>query len=340
MSAYRRNTLRDVADRAGVSYQTVSRVINHHPYVADETRNRVLEAIEALGYRPNKVAQSLAGRRSQTLAVITFGMDYYGPAQMVIKIEQAAKAAGYDLIFSNISEPQHGSIRAAMERLGRWQVDGMILITPVPGIDYADIAGLHPDTPLVLMDAALGSSTPSVVVDQSEGGRLVTQHLIDLGHTSLCEISGPLNWFGAVARHDSWINTLQAAGLTPGLSVEGDWTALSGYRSAHHLLENGAGFTGLVVANDQMAMGAMRAIHERGLCIPEDISITGFDDIPEACCFEPPLTTIRQDFDLLGKHGIDYLVERIENPDAPVEQRVISPTLVVRASTAPPSSAR
>lgn len=338
MSLFRRNTLRDVAERAGVSYQTVSRVINQHPYVSQETRTRVLEAIEALGYRPNKVAQSLAGRRSQTLGVITFGMDYYGPAQMVINIEHAAKAAGYDLIFSNISAPRRDSIRAAMERLGHWQVDGMILITPVPGIDYADIAGLQPDTPLVFLDAALGSGTPSVVVDQGEGGRLVTQHLIELGHTALCEISGPLHWFGAVARHESWLDTLHQAGLTPGFSIQGDWTAMGGYQTARRLLENGASFTALVVGNDQMAIGAMRAIRERGLRIPEDISIVGFDDVPEAACFQPPLTTVRQDFDLLGKQGIDYLVQRIEKPETLIEQRVICPTLIVRASTAPPGS--
>jgi len=339
MSTFRRNTLRDVAERAGVSYQTVSRVINNHRYVAEETRARVMEAIKTLGYKPNRVAQSLAGGRSHTLAVITFGMDYYGPAQMVINIEHATRAAGYDLIFANVSEPRSENIRAAMERLGRWQVDGMILITPVPGINYDDIAGLHPDTPIVLMDAPLGSATPSVVVDQGYGSRLATQHLIDLGHQSLCEISGPLNWFGAVARHVSWLKTLQETGLKPGKSIEGDWTALGGYHAARRLLEGGARFTGLVVGNDQMALGAIRALWESGLRIPEDVSVVGFDDIPEAACFTPPLTTVRQDFDLLGKHGIDYLVQRIEQPGTPAEQRVIYPELIRRASTAPPAPA-
>ena len=263
-------------------------------------------------------------------------MGYYGPAQMVINIEHATRAAGYDLIFSNVAEPRSENIRAAMERLGRWQVDGMILITPVPGIDYEDIVGWHPDTPIVLMDAPLGTATPSVVVDQGYGSHLVTKHLVDLGHQSLCEISGPLNWFGAVARHVSWIKTLQDAGLKPGKSYEADWTALGGYKAAQRLLETGERFTSLVVGNDQMALGAMRALREFGLRIPEDVSVVGFDDIPEAGCFAPPLTTVRQDFDLLGKQGIDYLVERIENPDTPAEQRVIYPELIKRASTAPP----
>jgi DNA-binding LacI/PurR family transcriptional regulator len=336
MSAFSRHTLRDVAERAGVSYQTVSRVINNHPYVATDTRIRVLEAIEALGYRPNKAAQSLAGRRSQTLAVITFGMDYFGPAQMVINIEHAAKAAGYDLIFSNVAEPVSEAIRSAMERIGRWQVEGLILITPVPGVEYEEIAGLHPDTPVVLMDAPLGSATPSVVVDQGYGSQLVTRYLLELGHTSLCEISGPLNWFGAVARHVTWLKTLDEAGLQPGRSIEGDWTAVSGYEAARRLLASGARFTALVVGNDQMAVGALRALREAGRRVPEDVSVVGFDDIPEACCFAPPLTTVRQDFGQLGKRGIEYLVQRIQEPDTRAEQRVIYPELIVRNSAAPP----
>lgn len=336
MAAFHRHTLRDVAKRAGVSYQTVSRVINNHPYVAEETRTRVQAAIEALDYRPNKAAQSLAAKRSQSLAVITFGMDYYGPAQMVTNIEHVAKAAGYDLIFANVSELHIDHIRAAMERLERWQVDGIILITPVPGIHYEEIGKGHSNIPVVLIDAPFGSTTPSVVIDQGYGGRLVTQHLIDLGHESLCEISGPLDWSGAAVRHKNWIETLREAGCIPGQSIEGDWTAIGGYHAACQLLESGASFTGLVVGNDQMAMGVLRALHERDLRVPEDVSVVGFDDIPEACCFEPPLTTVRQDFHALSQQSLAYLVERIEHPETPAEQRIIYPELILRASTTSP----
>jgi DNA-binding LacI/PurR family transcriptional regulator len=336
MAAFHRYTLRDVAKHAGVSYQTVSRVINNHPYVAEDTRLRVQQAIEVLDYRPNKAAQSLAAKHSQTLAVITFGMDYYGPAQMVTNIEYAAKAAGYDLIFANVSELHIDHIRAAMERLERWQVDGMILITPVPGIHYEEVGKGHSNIPVVLVDAPFGSTTPSVVIDQGYGGRLVTQHLLDLGHRAFCEISGPLDWSGAAVRHQNWLQTLQAAGCKPGQSIEGDWTAIGGYHAACKLLDGGTPFTGLVVGNDQMAMGALRALHERSLRVPEDVSVVGFDDIPEACCFEPALTTVRQDFNMLSRQSIAYLVEHIKHPDMPAEQRVIYPELIVRASTAPP----
>jgi DNA-binding LacI/PurR family transcriptional regulator len=215
-------------------------------------------------------------------------------------------------------------------------VDGMILITPVPGIHYEDVGKGHSNIPVVLIDAPFGLSTPSVVIDQGYGGRLVTQHLIDLGHRALCEISGPLDWSGAAVRHQSWIQTLQDAGYKPGQSIEGDWTAIGGYHAACKLLDSGTPFTGLVVGNDQMAMGALRALHERGLRIPQDVSVVGFDDIPEACCFEPPLTTVRQDFHMLSQQSIAYLVERIEHPDTPSEQRVIYPELIVRASTGLP----
>jgi DNA-binding LacI/PurR family transcriptional regulator len=275
-------------------------------------------------------------KRSETLAVITFGMDYYGPAQMVINIERAAKAAGYDLIFSNVPAPSVDSMRAAMGSLDGWLVDGILAITPVIGVTCEEMQTLCGAIPLVQIDINLGSESPSVVVDQQYGSRLVTRHLIDLGHTRIAEISGPQNWFGAVARHTSWEQTLLGAGLTPVRSIEGDWTAQSGYDAARQILAEGTPFTALVVGNDQMSLGAIRALREYGLHIPQDVSITGFDDIPEATFFDPPLTTVRQDFDALGKKGVEYLVEQIINPDAPSAQHVIYPRLIERESTAPP----
>jgi LacI family transcriptional regulator len=328
-------TLRDVARRAGVSYQTVSRVINQHSYVADDTRQRVLETIAELDYHPNKAARSLAARHSQTLALITFGLDFYGPAQMVINIERAAKIAGYDLIFSNVSTTTMTGLRAAITSIRRWQVDGILLITPVIDMGDDTIASVNTGIPMVQINGQLGAPTPSVLVEQRYGSRLITRHLIELGHRSICEISGPLNWFDAIERHESWEATLREAGLEAGVSIEGDWTAASGYRAARTLLETDSNFTALVVGNDQMALGAQRALHEYGFRVPQDVALVGFDDIPEAPFFEPPLTTIRQDFGALGKRGIDYLVERIQNPDLPVEQQIIYPELILRASTAP-----
>jgi DNA-binding LacI/PurR family transcriptional regulator len=329
-------TLRDVARRAGVSYQTVSRVINQHSYVAEETRQRVLATIAELDYHPNKAARSLAARHSQTLGLITFGLDFFGPAQMVINIERTAKLAGYDLVFSNVSATAMKGLRAAVRSIRRWQVDGILLITPVLEMSDDAISSSNEGIPMVQINGQLGAHTPSVVVEQRYGTRLITRHLIELGHRRICEISGPLNWFDAIERHESWQATLREAGLDVGISIEGDWTSASGYQTTRRLLETAPDFTALVVENDQMALGALRALHEYGLRVPQDVSVVGFDEIPESPFFEPPLTTVRQDFSALGKRGIDYLVERIQHPDLPVEQQVIYPELILRASTAPP----
>lgn len=337
-SSERRITINDVAKRAGVSYQTVSRVINDHPYVAETTRSSVLQAITELGYQPNRAAKSLASSRSQTLGLIVCGMDFYGPAQMVINIERAARSVGYDLIFSSPADSSEQAMRSSIEILSGWRVDGILAITPMFCEAAIQIGQFCPQTPFVQIDITQGSPTPSVLVDQGYGSRLVTQHLIDLGHTQIGEISGPMDWFGAVARHESWLHTLYAAGLTPGPSLEGNWSAQSGYWAAQQILAHQRPFTALVVGNDQMALGAMRALREAGLRIPADVSVVGYDDIPEAAFYEPPLTTIQQDFDALGKKGVEYLMERIEHPSAPLEQRVIYPCLIKRLSTAPPAS--
>jgi LacI family transcriptional regulator len=322
-----------VARQAGVSYQTVSRVVNEDPHVAELTRARVMQAIHQLNYQPNFAARSLVTRRSHILEVITFGSTHYGPAQMVAHVESAGRRRGYNLMLSNISEMTVEAIRAAIDNLSRRLVDGIILIAPVIGVSYDELVRLCSGIPFVMIDTELGEHTPSVVIDQEYGSRLVTQHLIDLGHRQQCAISGPLTWFGARARHRSWQATLAAAGLTPGPNLESDWTAAGGYHAAHRLIESGAGFSGLVVGNDQMALGAMRALHERGLRIPDDVSVVGFDDVPESMCYEPPLTTVRQDFETLGTMSVEYLVERIDDPECAVQQRVIYPTLIVRQSS-------
>lgn len=336
MTSPRRTTLLDVANRSGVSYQTVSRVINQQPNVSEETKARVLQAIAELDYRPNRAAQSLAGTRSRTLVMATYGLSHYGPAQMVVNIEQACRTAGYDLIFTNIDDAQPDSLRETIDQVRRWDADGLLLITPVESMHYEDITHLWGSTPLVLIGTKPGANVPSIVVDQYAGARAVTQHLIDLDHQHICEISGPLHWFDAQARHESWRHTLLYAGLSADCSVEGHWTAESGYQAAKQLIEQGERFTALVVGNDQMAIGALHALRENGRCIPEDVSVVGFDDIPEAAYLWPPLTTVRQDFDQLGRSGVESLMQRIQAPDFTGGQVVIQPQLIVRASTAAP----
>ncbi len=335
----RRVTLHDVALQSGVSYQTVSRVVNDDPHVSRATRQRVLQAIQSLNYRPNRAARSLVTRRSQMLEVIVFGGNHYGPSQMVANVERAAHELGYSLILTNVLEVTLEAVGDAIDRLSGRFADGIIFITPLVGLDCDQLATLCGGTPFVLIDTQLGSLAPSVVIDQRYGSQLVTQRLIDLGHRDICEISGPLDWFGALARHESWRATLEAAGLTPGVSVAGDWTAAGGYAAARRLLDGGARFTALVVGNDQMAFGAIRALRDSGRRVPEDVSVVGFDDIPEAAYYEPPLTTVRQDFDALGRQSVEYLVGLIDRPETPLHQRVLYPTLVERQSARPPAAA-
>lgn len=331
----KRVTINDVARLAGVSSQTVSRVVNNHPYVSEDTRQRVQNAIRELDYYPNRVARSLVTQRTHMLGIISFGIDYYGPAQMVNNIERAAKIKGYGLSFSTVTSLTLDELNRAIEVLGARSVDGLLFITPVVGVNYSDLVKICRGVPFVQIDTQRTSRVPSVVIDQYYGAQLATQHLIDRGHRDICEISGPLSWFGAQARHQSWQDTLTAAGLVPGLFLEGDWTAKSGYEITHRLLAESSGFTALVAANDQMALGAIRALREHNLRVPDDVSIVGFDDVPEAPYFDPPLTTVRQDFAALGEQSVEYLVASIGNPDTPLQQCVLYPQLVERESTRP-----
>ncbi len=324
-------TVYDVAKKAGVSYQTVSRVINGSPHVSAKTLQRVQEAIRQLDYQPNKAAQMLVTGRSYTLQVVTAGFGHYGPAQMIVGVERAAKNLGYRLLFTDTEDANREDIQLAIDNLGH--VDGAVIITPVQSEIYDVLTAACMDSHYVQIGTRVGSSPPSVVIDQLYGSQIATQHLIDLGHRHIAEISGPLDWHDAIARHQSWLTTLQANQLEPAASVVGDWTAAGGYAAAKALLDSAVPFTGLIVGNDQMALGAIRALRERSLHIPDDVSVIGFDDIPESPFFDPPLTTIRQDFLTLGRQSVEYLVEMIKEPLTPLQQRVLYPTFIQRQST-------
>ncbi|MHB8748706.1 MAG: LacI family DNA-binding transcriptional regulator [Aggregatilineales bacterium] len=345
----KRATLNDVAKAAGVSYQTVSRVINGSPQVSSKTRRRVMQEIQTLGFRPNRAAQALAKRRTFTLEVISFGLDYFGPAQMLTSVERAAKTLGYKTMFSTSDDMTSDDLHVLGGELAGL-VDGVIIISPVSASNFAQIAQAFRGLPFIQVGNRLGDLGPSVVIDQGYGIALAVKHLLNLGHRRIAEIAGPLNWgdlqypefkvnggplhwYDAEERHDGWITTLQTNGLDTSMIASGDWTATSGYEAMQQLLDTGADFSAVVAGNDQMALGAMRALRERGLGIPGDVSIVGFDDLPEAAYFEPPLTTIRQDFAGLGKQSVEYLIQMIESPDTPPHQRVLQPSLITRNST-------
>jgi DNA-binding LacI/PurR family transcriptional regulator len=331
-----RLTLRDIAKQAGVSYQTVSRVINKHPYVADETRQRVSEIIAELDYHPNKAARSLAGHRANTIALVASDIQDYGPSQVVINIERAAKAAGYDLVLSIAADTSTTSMRAAINSVLHWQVDGILILKPIRGVSYEEMVQISGGLPIVQINSQPDQIVPSLMIDQDYGTRLLLDHLLNLGHRDFCTIFGPSNYYDAIVRQVACESALHEHGLRAVASREGDWSAASGYAAMRSMLGQGVHFTAVFAANDQMALGAMRALREHDLRIPEDVSIVGFDDVPEAAFFEPPLTTIQQNFALLGENSIAYLVECIEKPNTPAERRLIPPGFVQRLSTASP----
>ncbi|GAB4514814.1 MAG: LacI family DNA-binding transcriptional regulator [Anaerolineae bacterium] len=328
-------TLNDVAEHSGVSYQTVSRVINNHPSVAEDTRKRVLKSIEELNYRPNRAARSLVTNRSDTIALISFGTTFYGPGQMVANITQHANKSGYRVSPSSVQRLEREEVKAAIDDLHEHLIDGVIMVAPIVSDFMPEIRELVGNIPFIQIDTKPQPDIASVVIEQYHGSRLAVEHLIGLGHCHIAEISGPMNWYDAIMRHQSWVETMAQHGLPHDMSIEGNWTAQGGYEAVQTLLLDGAEFTGLVVANDQMALGAIAALNERNFRIPDDVSVVGFDDIPESAYFLPALTTVHQDFEALGEQSVEYLVSLIENPDTPIHQRVLYPDLVIRNSTAP-----
>jgi DNA-binding LacI/PurR family transcriptional regulator len=326
----KRPTVRDVAREAGVSYQTVSRVINNNVHVSVATRERVQKVIDLLGFRPNRAAQIMQTKTSQTIEVV---MPYYGFTRVLYDMARVTNQLGYHFVIAAI-DPEN--FAETLESGASRFIDGFVLV-PYPPIDeYDAIMELTNGIPFVQFGARLGANIPSVSYDQGRGSRLATQHLIDLGHKRIAEISGPLHNYDGRDRHLSWLATLKENGLTPAGMVEGDFNLESGYQAMLRLLDSRASFTGVVIGNDTMSFGAVSALRERGIRVPEDVSVVGFDDIPESAHFFGGLTTIHQDFALMARYVIEYVVSLIDNPDTPVYQQLLIPKLVVRETTRPP----
>jgi DNA-binding LacI/PurR family transcriptional regulator len=323
----------DVARLAGVSHQTVSRVLNDHPSVRDETRRRVEEAIGQLDYRRNTVARALATHRTHTLGLVSVDAAQYGPEHAIFGLEEAARAAGYFVNFASLREVTSSAMREALNHLVNASVDGIVVIAPVRSVVEA-VHRQRPDIPLVMVEAGHHPEASGVVVDQAAGARLATRHLLDLGHRTVMHVRGPQDWVEAEARERGWLAELSRAQRPIIDSLAGDWSPRSGY-DAGQLIARRQDVTAVFAANDQMSLGIMRALHEAGRTVPDDVSIVGFDDIAEAGYFHVPLTTVRQDFAEVGKRCIERLLALINGREVPV-QTAIRPELIVRASTGPP----
>ena len=326
--------LYDVAKLAGVSHQTVSRVINSHPSVREETRHRVQEAIAELGYRRNVAARTLVTRRSNTIGVITSVSPFWGPSSTLIGVERAARDAGFYLTVAGLRSIEPTAVRDVLGHFVDQGVEGIVVIAPEAAMAHMAEPFIT-DLPVVMV-AAGAEPAPGVqitAIDQERGARLATRHLIDLGHSSIGHIAGPEPWFDATARLRGWRRELADAGLRPGPLMSGDWTAASGHRIGVQLLRRKRLPSAVFVANDLMALGLIRALHDARIGIPQQVSVVGFDDMPGADHFLPGLTTVRQDFDTLGDQCIQMLLAVLH--ESASEFSLVQPTLVVRESAIP-----
>ena len=325
-------TIRDVASNAGVSHQTVSRVINESERVSPETRARVLSAIDELGYRPNEIARIMARGRTHTLACLSPNLTDYTFASIIEGAEIEARQHGYFLL--SASAPDEDTFALLVEQLiERRRTDGLMVINP-----YTDQRFRHvpKDVRMVYLGAQpRDEQVDSVSLDDEGAGHCATQHLLHLGHRRIVSITGPVCEDCSQDRQNGYLQALRQAGITPdpNLVVEGDWSATSGYTAVRSLLEHRVAFSAIFAQNDRMAVGAIRALREANLCVPQDVSIIGFDDMPLASYFDPPLTTMRQDTFRLGRQAACLLLNAVENPTLETQRLLLPAELVMRNST-------
>ena len=331
----RRVSMADVAERAGVSGQTVSRVVNGSPRVDPDTRARVEAAMAELGYRPHRAARALRTGRTQTLGLVVSTLASVGNSRMLQAVADAAAARGYALTVVTLGPD--GGVADAFERLAEQGVDGAIVLNEATArVRGADVraAGLR----LVVVDSPrddrLGSEQQYGIVetDHAAGADSAVRHLLGLGHRTVHHLAGPVGSFAAAERERGWRAALDAAGAPVPDLVRGDWASASGWGAASTLLTAGA--TAVFAANDQMALGLLRGIAEAGRAVPGDVSVVGFDDVADAADYRPPLTTVHQDFDALGARAVAVLVDGIE-AGAPAAFETVPTRLVVRESTGP-----
>jgi LacI family transcriptional regulator len=335
-------TLRDVADLARVSTKTVSRVVNNQGEISEATRLRVQVAIEQLGYRPNILARSLIHQRTDTLAVVAWGIDFFGPSHTVVGIEQQAHEFGYSLFLNLVSKPDDGNQTQVLDSLIDRRVDGIIWAVPEVGDNRSWLKSIQFDQlpPIVFLSMEPQPGLAVVAVDNRCGARQATQHLIDQDRRRIGILTGPMAWWEARERYSGWQEVLQGVGLTPSpsLVVEGEWSAASGERGMRILLDQEPEIDAVFACSDQIALGALGIAHQLGRRVPDDIAIVGFDNIPESACFWPPLTTVYQQLIDVGRIAVQNLHKMIESyrqAEGPIEttSTIIEPELVIRASS-------
>jgi DNA-binding LacI/PurR family transcriptional regulator len=331
---WQRPSIYDVAKQAGVSHMTVSRVLNGHPNIRESTRERVLQAIDEMNYTRSSIARALATRRAMRIGVLVDSPVQWGPNSTLRAIESAARDAGYAISAFSISDDEESQIDTGVVELVTQGVDALCVIAPrASSLDM--LRQQSTGLPTLVIKAEPDAEMHTAAVDQRAGAMAAVMHLIELGHRSIVHLSGPLDWYDARAREQGWRDALADAGLTIAPPVVGDWTSDYGYSFGKTY--DFADATAVFAANDQMALGLVHGLSERGLSVPGDISVVGFDDLPDARHFLPPLTTVRQDFTALGALALQIIIAAIEGEDI-AEHDIIEPRLIVRGSSAAPRS--
>ncbi|MEV6611468.1 LacI family DNA-binding transcriptional regulator [Kutzneria sp. NPDC051319] len=324
----------DVAREAGVSGQTVSRVANGRSNVDADTRERVLAAMRRVGYRPNSAARALRNGRFRTIGVIVSSLSTFGNSRTLDAIAAAVVDQDFSIVLMTVPKSTQGEVTGAFSRLGEQAVDGVIILIEQHQLDRNEIE-LPRGLPVVVIDSSARHPSPVIDTDQAEGAASATRHLLELGHSTVWHIAGPPQSYAAERRFKSWQTVLEAAGRPVPPVLVGDWSAASGYTHGQRLAADPS-VTAVFAANDQMALGLIRALHEAGRDVPGQVSVVGFDDMAEAAHFWPPLTTVRQSFDDVGRHAVAALVGEITNDRREPAAVRIPTELVIRSSTAPP----
>ncbi len=339
---FRHVTLRDVAKKSGFSPKTVSRVVNNQNEISESTRRRVQAAIEELGYRPNILARSLVSQRTNTLAVVAWGIDFYGPSRAVLGIEHQSSELGYSLFLHLLLKPDDTNVKPVLDALSARRVDGIVWAVPEVGDNRSWI---RPDRLKQLPPTVFLSMQPRpglyvVAVDNRAGAVQATQHLIDQGRRKIGLIAGPRTWWEARERYEGWKEVLRQAGLTPlpSLVAEGDWSAASGERCMRELLAHHPDMDAVFACNDQMALGALGVAQLLGRRVPQDLAMVGFDNTSESAFYWPPLTTVHQQLVDVGRTAVQVLHRLVQarrqgENTLPPSATVLTPKLIVRQSS-------
>ncbi len=339
---HKRPTIKQVATAAGVSTQTVSRVMNDRPDVSAETRLRVQKVIKELDYRPSALARSLISQRSYTLGVVTAGLKYTGPSRTLSGITNATEKFGYSLLLKELPSFDAGDVLPILQEFLSHHADGVIWAVPEVGENrnWLDQTPEGREIPIVFLTMQPRSNLAVVSIDNYAGGRMAVAHLLERGCRRIGHISGPLDWWEARQRKAAWEDTIKEAGIEVDDNhwAEGNWSSASGARAIEKLFKQYPGMDAVFCANDQMALSTIQFACQNNLRIPEDIAVVGFDNLPEAPYFCPSLTTIQSEQYNVGQMAVDKIIKMIESGRQGQElsepaSAVLTPTLIVRQSS-------